>query len=268
MSKIFLCMSVIPSRVLDPLFWDNLNHLKNQEEKFETLFISIPKIYKRFPGESIDLKVFEKYDWITVIPLDLDYGPACKFIGPLLYKNDSLKDCVLIVLDDDRKYSCKMVGLYNNFFKSYNHINVATGNRELYFNTFMYQCMDPKFLDIRECKSKYVSGFMSFALHCRFDWSKLLDYSFLVLEKFPQAFFHDEGILLNYFRCFDIKVYNINFKMIEFVDKEMINALCESNLNLRIPFEIDCMKWTVYYFKVKQPFILNCKLRKKILLGS
>jgi len=260
-------MSVIPSRVLDPLFWDNLNHLKNQEEKFETLFISIPKSYNRFPNEFVDYNLFEKYDWITLITLDKDYGPASKFIGPLLEK-DFLRDGILIIIDDDRKYSSKMVGLYKNFFETHKDINVATGNRELYFNTFMYQCMEPKFLDIRECKSKYVSGFMSFALHCRFDWSKLMDYTFLVLEKFPVAFFHDEGILLNYFRCFDIKVYNINFKMIEFVDKEMINALCESNLHLRIPFEWDCLKWTVDYYKIKQPFISNCKLRKKILLGS
>jgi len=268
MTKIFLCMSVIPSRVLEAQFWDNLDLLKQQIIPFETLFISIPKMYKRFPNLSIDLEKFDNYDWITIIPLEIDYGPASKYMGPLLHQWNRIKDNILIVIDDDREYHSKMGLLYQDFFSKHENIHVASGNRELYFNTFFYQGMDPNFLDIREARCKYVSGFMSFALHCRHDWTPLIEYTCTILEKFPDSFFHDEAILLNYFRCFGIGVYYINFKMIKFVKEEMIDALCESTLDKRTRVEQECLDWTMTHYKIKtKPWIQNSKLRRKYLLG-
>ena len=270
MIKIFIAMSIIPSRALDPRFIDNIRHLQKQQLPFEKLLISIPKQYKRFPNQTITPEVVQElksFPWIQIIHLEKDYGPASKFLGPLLHCKEALQDNILIIIDDDRTYSHKMTTLYSDFFVKNPTIHVVSGNPQLYYNVFFYQRLDPQFLDIREARSKYVSGFMSFALHCRHDWNDLVNYTFLVLEKFPDSFYHDEGILMNYFQCFNVGVFYINFKMIEFAEKEMVDALCESTSNLRKTVEQNILHWTITTYHCKMPIVPKSRLSRNFLLG-
>jgi hypothetical protein len=270
MTKIFIAMSIIPSRASNPKFIDNIHHLQKQQITFEKLFISIPKEYKRFPNQTICPKVLqdlESYPWIQIIHLEKDYGPASKFLGPLLNCKETLQDNILIIIDDDRTYSSRMTTLYRDFFVKNPTIHVVSGNPQLYYNVFFYQRLDPQYLDIREARCKYVSGFMSFALHCRHDWSDLEHYTLRVLEKFPNSFYHDEGILMNYFQCFDIVVFYINFKMIEFVQKEMEDSLCESTSNIRKTVEQNILNWTILTYNCKIPNIPKSRLTRFFLLG-
>jgi len=270
MTKIFIAMSIIPSRALDPKFIDNIRHLQKQQLPFEKLFISIPKEYKRFPNQTICPKVLQEltaYPWVEIIHLEKDYGPASKFLGPLLHCKETLQDNILIIIDDDRTYSTQITTLYADFFIKHLSVDVASGNPQLYYNTFFYQRLDPQFIDIREARSKYVSGFMSFALHCRHDWNDLVNYTLQVLEKCPDSFYHDEGILMNYFQCFDVKVFYINFKMIEFVEQEMVDALCESTSNIRKTVEQSILNWTIANYHCKIPNIPKSRLSRNFLLG-
>lgn len=270
MTKIFIAMSTIPSRASNPKFIDNIQSLQKQHLPFEKLFISIPKEYKRFPNQTICPKIvqeLESYPWIQIINLERDYGPASKFLGPLIHCSEELKDNILIIIDDDRTYSAQMTTLYADFFEKHPTIHVASGNPQLYFNTFFYQRLDPQFLDIREARSKYVSGFMSFALHCRHDWNDLVNYTLRVLEQHPDSFYHDEGILMNYFQCFNVGVFYINFKMIEFAENEMVDALCESTSNLRKTVEQNILHWTILTYNCKIPNVPKSRLSRNFLLG-
>lgn len=270
MNKIFIAMSVIPSRASNPKFIDNIRKLQSQQQTFEKLLISIPKEYKRFPNQSFPPQILQQlalYPWIQIIHLEKDYGPASKFLGPLLRCKETLKDNILIIIDDDRTYSTRMTNLYSDFFVQHPTIHSSSGNPQLYYNTFFYQRLDPQYLDIRETRNKYVSGFMSFALHCRHDWNDLVNYTLQVLEKFPDSFYHDEGILMNYFQCFDVVVYYINFKMIEFEEKEMADALCESTSNLRKNVEQTILHWTVETYDCKMPNLPKSRLSRNFLLG-
>lgn len=263
-------MSTIPSRALDPKFIKNILDLQNQLLIFDKLFISIPKEYKRFPNQTICQKVLhelESYTWIQIIHLEKDYGPASKFLGPLLHCREALRDNILIVIDDDRTYSNRLTNLYNDFFVKNPTICVASGNPQLYYNVFFYQQLDPHFLDTREARSKYVSGFMSFALHCRRDWNDLVTFTLRVLETFSDSFYHDEGILVNYFQCFNVAVFYINFKMIEFADKEMVDALCQSTSSLRNALEQKILHWTILTYNCSVPNVPKSRLTRNFLLG-
>ena len=209
----------------------------------------------------------ESYPWIQIVNLEKDYGPASKFLGPLIHCFEQLKDNILIIIDDDRTYSTQMTTLYTDFFTMNPNVHVASGNPQLYYNTFFYQRLDPQFLDVREARSKYVSGFMSFALHCRHNWNNLVTYTLRVLEQHLDSFYHDEGILMNYFQCFDVKVFYINFKMIEFVKEEMVDALCESTSNLRKGVEHAILNWTIANYHCKIPNVPKSRLSRNFLLG-
>jgi hypothetical protein len=270
MSKIFIAMSVIPSRASNPKFIDNIRKLQSQQQTFEKLFISIPNEYKRFPNQSFPPQILQElksYPWVQIIHLEKDYGPASKFLGPFLHCKETLQDNILIIIDDDRTYSLKMTTLYSDFFAQHPTIHVVSGNPQLYYNVFFYQRLDPQFRDIREARSKYVSGFMSFALHCRHDWNDLVNYTLQVLEKCPDSFYHDEGILMNYFQCFNMDVFYINFKMIEFAEKEMADALCESTSNLRKTVEQNILHWTILTYNCKMPIVPKSRLSRNFLLG-
>jgi hypothetical protein len=231
-----------------PDFLKRLDHLQQQQVPFEKLFLCIPPRYKRFgncePDEEWLVIITKKYPWIEILRLEEDYGPASKYMGPLLLHASAVRESILIVIDDDRTYSTRMTLLYRDFFVLYPNADAATGNQELYFNLVKYQMLDEEFLDIQPSKLRYLSGFMSFALQGKKNWEGLLDYTKKILEGVPESFFHDEGILLNYIHFTDRQVYNVNFKMIDYYPEEAPDALCEGRFVQRAQIEIKIQKYT------------------------
>jgi len=248
MTPIFLSMTTIPSRMNHPDFLKRLQHLQQQQVPFEKLFLCIPPRYKRFGNGEPDAHrlniITTTFPWIEILRLEEDYGPASKYMGPLLLQASTIKESILIIIDDDRMYSPRMTQLYRDFFVLYSNADAATGNQELYFNLVKYQMLDEEFLDIQPSKLRYLSGFMSFALQGNKNWEGLLDYTKKILEGIPESFFHDEGILLNYVHFTDRQVYNVNFKMIKFSPEEAPDALCEGHFVQRSEVETKIQKYT------------------------
>jgi hypothetical protein len=210
------------------MFLKHILYLKEQTIFFEKLYITVPIKYSRFDVNIMNPKIFnqlKEIDYIKVIYIDKDYGPATKYLGPLLYEMNEIKNNYLIIIDDDRFYNPKMIEMYKNFFDDNQDIWVASGNQELYFNFVRYNSLPNDYLKIIETNFKFVSGFMSFCLKINDDLLKLKDYTFFILENIKDSFFHDEGILLNFFSFMNIRVFYINFKFVNLISSEMSDAL-------------------------------------------
>jgi len=254
--KVYLSVTTIPSRFRDPIFLHHLLFLQKQTESFEKLFLTLSRWYRRFPEEALDQEIVARLaemEWIDIIWLENDLGPASKFMGPLLHRSEALHNQLLIVIDDDRFYDKEMIRIYKNFFRTHKGIRVASGNQFFYFNEMFYKLMDSRYLKIRESEEKYLAAFMSFALDCSFDWTPLVDYTRTILENMPDAFFHDEGILLNFCRFLNIRVFYITYKFINTIQEEMTSSLVLGNFVDRAKTEEEIMKFT------NQHHLLGCQ---------
>lgn len=267
--KIFLALTTIPPRIKDEKFLKHVLHLKNQTESFEKLFITLSKNYKRFPNEILDkniLNQLEQMDWIKIIWLEEDFGPACKFLGPLIKKYNDLENNILIIIDDDRYYDVNMIKIYKNFFHKYNDIYVASGNQFFYFNGLIYNTHNTNFIDIRETDIKYPAAFMSFAISFKYDWKPLINYTMNVINNVENSFFHDEGILLNFFRFKKIRVFYITFKFVNYIKEEMINSLVNGNFVNRQKIENNILEYTNKTNILDAKYIyVKSKRRNKVL---
>lgn len=226
--KFYLAMTTIPSRFNLNIFLEHILYLKKQTIVFEKLFITIPKKYNRFDVNIMKSNIYkqlEQIEYIKIIYIEKDYGPATKYLGPLLYEMNEIDNNYLIIIDDDRFYHPKMIEIYKDFFQKNPDVWVASGNQELYFNFVRYNSLSDDYLKIIETHFKFVSGFMSFCLKINPEILKLCDYTFFILENVKNSFFHDEGILLNFFSFMNIRVFYINFKFVNLISEEMCDAL-------------------------------------------
>ena len=251
-SKMFLlAMTTIPPRASSSHFLDCLKRLRDSQTRpFHKLFLTIPRAYRRFPGTGLDktvLEALEGIEWIDVIHIEEDHGPASKFLGPLLHRRQEVMEATgMIVIDDDRDYAPTMVERYEHFFRDHPSVAIATGNQELYFHRLLYPTLGPDFLDIRPSRTRRVSGFMSFGISS--STSEVLDdlccYTLQVLKAVPESFYHDEGILWVYLHARDLKVYNINHPFVASIEEEAPQALCENTPTPRAQIEDAVLRWT------------------------
>jgi len=268
-ARIFIGMTTIPPRLQDPKFVPHLLCLNLQFPSFEKLFLTLPKSYKRFPNETLNritLARIQNLKWLEIIWLDEDYGPACKFLGPMIHKYDILKDNILIILDDDRFYDRSMIEIYKNFFNIYPHIKIVSGNPFFYFNQLMYNSCNHNYIKVLESHEKYPSGFMSFAMHFSFDWKPLIEYTLHIIKHVDKAFYHDEGILLNFIRFLNISLFYIDYKFVNVVKEEMVNSLVNGNYIDRKEMEEKIMQYTNKnnLLGVQYSHYNNKKIMKKI----
>lgn len=234
--NIIISLTSIPSRILHPSFDIHIKRLLNEQFlSIHKCILSIPKQYKRFnnySNQSIENKISQlsnQFNHFICHWLDIDYGPASKFLGLyewLLLNDFYQNNTIYIILDDDRLYHYKTSDIYFNFFQQFKDISVVTGNKYLYFHTFIYKNLNDSIVSYQINKKKYVSGFMSFAINNFSLLSNIYNYSIQILNLYSDSFFHDEGILLNFFHCFNINVFYIQFPFITIINEEMIDALC------------------------------------------
>ena len=234
-TPIYIALTSIPSRMESPLFESHLTSLCQQSLPVEHVILSVPPYYPR-TKETLNQSFLEQWreqfgDLLYIHELETDYGPASKFIGPLLLHKQGVIDLdqsILIIVDDDHHYDTRMSSIYHEFFQHYPEIHIATGNNKIYFfanNQLKYE--DISNLAYVPNEKRQLCGFMSFA----FRWTEfyihtLLQYTLKVLELYPESFYHDEGILLNFILGLDMKVYYIQFLFVDRLQEEMIHALC------------------------------------------
>lgn len=238
--KTYIALTTIPSRTKLPIFIENIKDIiNNQSNEIEGIFITIPENYKRFK-ESISEETIDylrKLPKVIVNKIDNDYGPASKYLGPLINYYKEVKNNILIVIDDDRKYNKNLVRNFNIAYNSFPNITFSSGLWKEYFNK-NYNKMDDNYLDIQTYKEENnntfyygqgLGGFFGFAILVR-NIEKFINYNLWILNRIPKSFFHDEGIILGYLKYKEENILYLKHYGCNYIKEELVDALCTSRL--------------------------------------
>jgi hypothetical protein len=240
--KCNVALTTIPSRAKTNIFIKNILHLvDSQTYTIENIFITIPDKYNRFKetvSEDIINQLLE-IPKVKVICSEIDYGPASKYLGPLINYYDELKDTLLIVIDDDRIYN---ENLLKNFVIAYNSFPKVTFSSGLWTEYFgkNYKNTDHNFLQINLYKEtnnnklfygQGVGGFFGFCIKVENEnLQKFIEYNLWILTRIPKSFYHDEGIILGYLKFNEETIMYLKHYGCNYIENEMQDALCTSNL--------------------------------------
>ena len=210
--KIYICLSTIPSRANNiNILKKNIDYLlETQTDLIEKIFITIPNKYIRFKETILPetLSMFEKYKKVEFIVIDRDYGPGSKYIGPLMHKYNEIKDNILLIIDDDRKYNKYLVQHFKIAHASFPEYNFMSGKWDLFFNNKYYYINESE-LDIYVEKESFdkqiirgsgLGGFYGCAIYINDSINDFLNYNLNIIENVENAIFHDEGISLTYLK--------------------------------------------------------------------
>lgn len=238
--KCFIALTTIPSRIKLPIFIENIKDLVHkQTDEIENLFITIPLKYKRFE-ESIDIDIINELKNIPkviIVNTDEDFGPASKYLGPLICYYKEVKNNILIVVDDDRKYNKNLVRNFKIAYNSFSHITFSSGLWSDYFNS-NYKNLDENYLEFQIHKEynnnqfhfgQGLGGFFGFSIKV-VNIEKFINYNLMILKRIPKSFFHDEGIILGFLKYKEETILYLKHYGCNFIDNELIDALCKSNL--------------------------------------
>lgn len=252
--KCYVSLTTIPSRIILNVFQDNINDfLKNQSYPIENMFIVIAKKYKRFSEkipEDIINKLKNNFKIILII-LEEDMGPASKYMGPLQYYENILKNNLLVIIDDDRKYNKNLIRNFVTAYNSFPNITFSSGLWEEYFNK-NYINMDEDFLQIKLYKERNnnkfyfgqgLGGFFGFCIKIE-NIKKFVDYNNIILNKIPKSIFHDEGIIIGYLKYNKETILYLKHKGCNVIKEELVDALCTSNLVNRGQIEKEILQIT------------------------
>ncbi len=252
--KCFISLTTIPSRIKLPAFIENINYiLNNQTYEIEYLFITIPKKYKRFESV-VDNEIIEQLQNIPkviLIKIENDYGPASKYLGPLMNYYQLLKNNILVVIDDDRKYSSNLLKNFVIAYNSYPNITFSSGLWNYYFDK-NYRSISEDYLEINIYKEynnnhfyygQGLGGFFGFAIKVN-NLDNFINYNLKILEKIPKSFYHDEGIILGYLKYHEEIILYLKHYGCNFIEKEMVDALCTSNYVDRGKIEKEILRLT------------------------
>ncbi len=239
--KCYVSLTTIPSRIKLPEFKKNLIYFfDNQTQYIEKFFIVVANKYKRFiediPSYILDdLRTIDNR--ICIIELEKDYGPASKYLGPLMNYYDKLKDNLLIIIDDDRRYNKNLLKHFSIGFNSYPFATFATGNWKMYFDKDYYKLTEDHiefeiFKESNNNKFFYgqgLGGFFGFCIKVQ-NLENFIKYNHIMMERIPKSFFHDEGIILGYLKYNEEKIIYLKHYGCNFIETELVDALCKSNL--------------------------------------
>jgi hypothetical protein len=253
--KCYISLTTIPSRIKLPQFKENIIYFfQNQTDEIEKFFIVVSKKYKRF-FEEIDPEILNDIrkieNRIYIIELETDFGPASKYLGPLMNYYEEIKDNLLIIIDDDRIYNKNLVKHFKIAFQSYPFATFATGNWKKYFDKD-YNKITEDYLEFEILKeannNKFfygqgVGGFFGFCIKVQ-NLENFIKYNHIIMERIPKSFFHDEGIILGYLKYNEEKIIYLKHYGCNFIETELVDALCTSNLVNRGKIEKDILLLT------------------------
>ena len=254
--KCNIALTTIPSRAKTDFFIENIKNLVyTQNYPIENIFITIPDKYNRF-NETISediINQLEEIPKVKIIRSEIDYGPASKYLGPLINYYEEIKDTLLIVIDDDRIYN---ENLLKNFVIGYNSFPKVTFSSGLWNEYFVknYKNMDHNYLQISLYKESNnnklfygqgVGGFFGFCIKVENEnLQKFIEYNLWILTRIPKSFYHDEGIILGYLKFNEETIMYLKHYGCNYIQNEMQDALCTSNLVNRGVVEHEILQLT------------------------
>lgn len=250
--KYYVSLTTIPSRIILPSFIYNVQHfINNQTYHIETFFIVIADNYRRFTKKISEdiIKKIEDIEKVKLIILENDLGPASKYLGPLLHYYDIILNNLLIIIDDDRIYNKNLIKHFSIGYNSYPNIIFSTGLWNEYFNK-NYKNINENFLEFNiynEINNDYffygqgVGGFFGFCIKIE-NMQKFINYNLKILDRIDKSFFHDEGIIIGYLKYNNLSILYLKHFGCNFIENEMVDALCTSNLVDRSKIEKQILK--------------------------
>lgn len=237
--KYYIGLTTIPSRIELPIFKENLEKLLKLSP-VENIFITIAKKYKRFKQKiSPDIITYlQNIPKIIVILLEEDYGPASKYLGPLMNYYNILQNNILIIVDDDRTYNKNLIKHFEIAYNSYPNIIFSSGKWKDYFNN-NYKNISDNYLEIELFKEENINkffygqgvgGFFGFGIKVIDNMEKFINYNLKIMERIPKSIYHDEGIILGYLKYKSEMIMYLKHKGCEIIEEELVDALCTGNL--------------------------------------
>ena len=85
-----------------------VRQLEQQSIKPQAVELYLPKTYRRFPGERPSLPNLP--DWIKIIDIEDDLGPATKILPALAAHKNQKAD--ILYFDDDQNYDCEWLARF------------------------------------------------------------------------------------------------------------------------------------------------------------
>lgn len=200
----FVCMTTIPSRFHNPEFQTIINTLKQQTHKDMTIVIFIPKSYRRQFHHTItevDINNFRQRHRRTnpdeievkVVSLDQDYGPATKYMGPLI--SDVIPEAgTVIIIDDDCFYSPYLVEHFVYAFNKHQCDVVATS--KVWKSTTNHQYLKK----VKSTIQTHVPlmGVLGYAFKKNTCCTLLKQFTAKILVDYPDCVIHDDAIISQY----------------------------------------------------------------------
>jgi len=240
--KCYVSLTTIPSRIILPSFITNVNKfLREQTYPIENMFIVVAKKYKRFKETISDeiINELKQINKVIIIMLDEDYGPASKYLGPLIHHNDIIKNNLLVIIDDDRTYNKNLVRNFSIAYNSYANPNItfSSGYWWEYFDKKYYMANNDSLKlevyketnDNKFFNGQGVGGFYGFCIKVS-NIEKFIDYNIKIMEKLPLSIYHDEGIILGYLKYNKELLLYLRHRGCDIIKDELVDALCKSDL--------------------------------------
>ena len=202
--KMLISLTTTPARInkLEPVLCALKKALRS---KRDNIVIHIPAVFKRTGEPYIIPHFLQKDPDIIINHLDVDYGPATKFVGCLNLKTDHK---VVIVVDDDAIYPRKIIHeLYKAQIREPAFVHTrAMGVMDL--QTGLTQegvSLTSEYEDPVSCEYFIASLGMSF--HSNFLKDKDIDTFVTCCTKlYPPSFFGDDLVISNYFASKNIPI--------------------------------------------------------------
>ena len=130
-----------------------------------------------------------------------------------------------------------MVRNFKIAYNSFSHITFSSGLWSDYFNS-NYKNLDENYLEFQIHKEynnnqfhfgQGLGGFFGFSIKV-VNIEKFINYNLMILKRIPKSFFHDEGIILGFLKYKEETILYLKHYGCNFIDNELIDALCKSNL--------------------------------------
>ena len=274
---VYVTLTTVPFRCNTSFFINVVEQVCiKQTIKPTMVFINIPKTYLRFK-EKIDFTYINKklkhLPNVCINITDQDRGPCTKYIDTLENINLNLNKNLLIVLDDDRIYSEKIVEDYLKGIEKFNTetFNFCIGDHEKIkspkysfwckneqkwkiYNTYKTQYYMSKIKDHNKRPPHTgVCGFFGYAFY-NFNVQPFIKYHNNIIKNIPLAIYHDDAIVSNYINFTENKSLYIDHISCErYTDiQEHSDCLFKSKIVDRLKINNDIYNYSSHYFKFNE----------------
>ena len=203
--KIITSFTTTPNRIFKTK--KTLYSLSHQTYRPDYLLVNIPERFLRTNEEYIIPKFIKRNKDVKINVLDIDYGPATKLVGAILYIPKE-EDTWIVVHDDDQMYLQETIEEYIKHINIYNNKRIAFSIGG--FNLNENNQIERPYKNMSNIS--FIEGYQTYCVHRSVFEDDFIPYIKSQLSN-KEAFQSDDLIISNYLamKNIDIKlIYNNN----------------------------------------------------------